>query len=86
MLSFECIKNEKSVYFLLTSAKRGPAPPSPSRGKALQMHTCFNFKSYFFDRQRKPRQRRGFLYYSAILPALQQTDRLGGINQVGHTA
>ena len=23
MLSFECIKNEKSVYFLLTSAKRG---------------------------------------------------------------
>ena len=22
MLSFECIKNEKSVYFLLTSAKR----------------------------------------------------------------
>lgn len=23
MLSFECIKNEKSVYFLLTSAIRG---------------------------------------------------------------
>ena len=23
MLSFECIKNEKSVYFLLTSANRG---------------------------------------------------------------
>lgn len=22
MLSFECIKNEKSVYFLLTSAKK----------------------------------------------------------------
>lgn len=25
MLSFECIKNEKSVYFLLTSAKRREA-------------------------------------------------------------
>ena len=24
MLSFECIKNEKSVYFLLTSAKTSP--------------------------------------------------------------
>lgn len=24
MLSFECIKNEKSVYFLLTSAKTVP--------------------------------------------------------------
>ena len=24
MLSFECIKNEKSVYFLLTSAKTAP--------------------------------------------------------------
>lgn len=23
MLSFECIKNEKSVYFLLTSAREG---------------------------------------------------------------
>ena len=29
MLSFECIKNEKSVYFLLTSAKNFP------RGKLM---------------------------------------------------
>ena len=26
MLSFECIKNEKSVYFLLTSAQRDICP------------------------------------------------------------
>ena len=26
MLSFECIKNEKSVYFLLTSAQRNKKP------------------------------------------------------------
>ena len=33
MLSFECIKNEKSVYFLLTSASRGLdfGQPSPLR-------------------------------------------------------
>ena len=33
MLSFECIKNEKSVYFLLTSADQ-PTSPAPHRKRA----------------------------------------------------
>ena len=47
MLSFECIKNEKSVYFLLTSAntrevgqqtrRRGTGCPKPS---PREVNTC----------------------------------------------
>ena len=33
MLSFECIKNEKSVYFLLTSAELGYLIGQSYRGK-----------------------------------------------------
>lgn len=32
MLSFECIKNEKSVYFLLTSAIRFPVDSGSEYG------------------------------------------------------
>ena len=49
MLSFECIKNEKSVYFLLTSAKGrktgvtrevlGRATESQSICPAIRKHT-----------------------------------------------
>lgn len=35
MLSFECIKNEKSVYFLLTSAKEVSAVQKQVRGKLI---------------------------------------------------
>ena len=35
MLSFECIKNEKSVYFLLTSAEVGVAAQNLVRGMLI---------------------------------------------------
>ena len=35
MLSFECIKNEKSVYFLLTSAKRCQLPKTKFAGSQI---------------------------------------------------
>ena len=46
MLSFECIKNEKSVYFLLTSAKSGQ-----KIHKNFCMSNLFNYiaKIIFFD-------------------------------------
>lgn len=36
MLSFECIKNEKSVYFLLTSAEKMLAAQNPPREKLFK--------------------------------------------------
>ena len=44
MLSFECIKNEKSVYFLLTSAFRMSALPDWAKNNFYFLYALQNRK------------------------------------------
>ena len=54
MLSFECIKNEKSVYFLLTSANGrnfckqiGRGDPRPAKAVFVETHAQQNRNDLF---------------------------------------